>query len=383
MRSTLKLTLIVLSALMFYSGTAVSAPFAYVTNLLSNDVTVIDLASNQVVTTIADVGNEPVAAVSSVDGKYVYVASSSSNTVSIIEVSTNTVIDTLNVGNKPSQLAASPDGKYVYVINNRSNNVSVIDTSTNTVTGTISVGQEPEGVAFANDSLFAYVVNIADSVSVINTSTMQVGQTVENVGESPILIAVSPIISNPFAYVSDLNSDALTEIDLSQNEVSDTINLSTNNNSGDAGDLVFTPDGSTLYVCFAGSISIVDMAMKEVMGTINDEASCLAMGPSGQHLYYCNLFGTQGPASTPTMISVVDLSTNTVIDEITVGMFPSSIAITPLSDTDPTDSNGNNNSCALALSNPTKLSFPLYLLAPAFIVISRIKRKWLDKTSYS
>lgn len=40
-------------------GIVVGAPFAYVPNLLSGDITVIDIAHNTVVTTIPNIGSGP------------------------------------------------------------------------------------------------------------------------------------------------------------------------------------------------------------------------------------------------------------------------------------------------------------------------------------
>ena len=81
-------------------GIAVAAPFAYITNQLTNDVSVIDTATDMVVATVA-------------------------------------------VGSNPSGVAVNPAGTRVYVANQSSNNVSVIDTATDTVTATVAVGALP------------------------------------------------------------------------------------------------------------------------------------------------------------------------------------------------------------------------------------------------
>ncbi|MBI1747662.1 MAG: hypothetical protein HYR55_13910 [Acidobacteria bacterium] len=53
----------------------------------------------------------------------VYVANSESNNVSVIDTATNRVIATVDVGSFPDGAAASPDGTRVYVSNMISNNV--------------------------------------------------------------------------------------------------------------------------------------------------------------------------------------------------------------------------------------------------------------------
>jgi YVTN family beta-propeller protein len=76
------------------------------------------------------------------------VANGDSNDVSVIDTATNTVIATVNVGTSPTGVSVTPDGKKVYVANwgNQPGRVSVIDTSTNTVTASVPVGSDP--VAF-------------------------------------------------------------------------------------------------------------------------------------------------------------------------------------------------------------------------------------------
>jgi YVTN family beta-propeller protein len=124
------------------ASTAEAAPFTYVTNQGSNNVSVIDTATNAVVVTVP-VGNNPYGVAGTPDGKHVYVTNSDSNNVSVIDTATNTVMATIPVGDIPYGVAGTPDGKHVYVTNSDSNNVSVIDTATNTVMATIPVGDIP------------------------------------------------------------------------------------------------------------------------------------------------------------------------------------------------------------------------------------------------
>ena len=90
----------------------------------------IDTASNTVVATVT-VGTSPRGIAITPDGKHAYVANLISNNVS--------VIDTFLV-------AVAPDGKHAYVTNMISNNVSVIDTGSDTVAARVPVGSNPVGV---------------------------------------------------------------------------------------------------------------------------------------------------------------------------------------------------------------------------------------------
>ncbi len=77
-----------------------------------------------------------------------YITNYGDNTVSVINVATNTVIDTIAVGRNPYAVSVSADGSKVYVTNLRDSTVSVINTATNTVTDTIKVGSHP--IAFGD-----------------------------------------------------------------------------------------------------------------------------------------------------------------------------------------------------------------------------------------
>ena len=75
------------------------------------------------------------------DGTRAYVANGSSNNVSVIDIATNTVVATVNVGSQPQYATVTPDGTKVYVPNfgfGGGTTISVIDTATNTVAATIT-----------------------------------------------------------------------------------------------------------------------------------------------------------------------------------------------------------------------------------------------------
>jgi YVTN family beta-propeller protein len=109
--------------------------------LFSTGVSVIDAATNKVITTIAPVGHNPNGVAVTPDGSKVYVTAP--NTVSVITTATNRETATILVGHNPKGVAVTPDGRKVYVANELSNNVSVIDAATNKLTATIPVGERP------------------------------------------------------------------------------------------------------------------------------------------------------------------------------------------------------------------------------------------------
>ena len=118
------------------------------------------------------------------DGSKVYVGNYGDNSVSVINTASNTVLTTISVGNNPWGISVSPNGSNVYVANQGNisapnNTVSVINTATSTVSATITVGTFPRGVSVSPDGNKVYVANEGDgTVSVINTASNTVSTTI-------------------------------------------------------------------------------------------------------------------------------------------------------------------------------------------------------------
>jgi YVTN family beta-propeller protein len=126
---------------------AEAAPFAYVTNSLSNTVSVIDTATNTVLATITKPGPSsqfPAGVAVTPDGTKAYVTCCGGE-LSVIDTANNTVLATILLGGLGVGIAVTPDGKHAYVAINSSTTVSVVDTATNKVVATVPVGFNPSG----------------------------------------------------------------------------------------------------------------------------------------------------------------------------------------------------------------------------------------------
>jgi len=147
----------------------------------------------------------------------VYVTNEDSNNVSVINRQTDEVVSTVMVGKKPRGVATGLRRQHVriYVANSKSNSISVIDPTTNMVETEIPIrfGQEPEGIAVATVSSereFIFVTNYgSNSVSVVDGLTYQETQKV-NVGNGPVAVAVDPPVETlmraQFLSFEDANS---------------------------------------------------------------------------------------------------------------------------------------------------------------------------------
>ncbi len=115
-----------------------AAPYVYVANSASSNVSVINAATDGTVGSPISVGTNPYGVTVSPDGRRVYVTDNVSNgTVSVIDTATDAVVATVPVGNSPTGVAISPDGGEAYVANFGSNNISVIDTATDMLVTTV------------------------------------------------------------------------------------------------------------------------------------------------------------------------------------------------------------------------------------------------------
>ena len=79
-----------------------------------------------------------------------YVANIGSNTVSVINTVSNSVVTTLNVGSQANGIAITPDGTRAYVTNG-GGAVWVLATAGNTVLAKVSLGGYPTAVAITPD----------------------------------------------------------------------------------------------------------------------------------------------------------------------------------------------------------------------------------------
>ena len=92
--------------------------------------------------------------------------------------------------------------------------------------------------------------------------------------------------------------------------------------------MAISPDGNTAYVANAGtsdSVSVLDTATNTVTDNIlvgiGNTPYAVAVSPGGSHVYVAI-----GDTNT---VSVIDTATNTVTDNILVGTGPVSLALSP------------------------------------------------------
>jgi len=143
----------------------------YIPNIGSNNITVFDVNSEEVVEHFP-VGNGPEGAAVDNDDKLLYVANQHDNVVCIYDLEDYSLVKEIKVGSLPIRLVFSPDGKWVYVPNRESGDLSIIDTELKSEIKRIRVGVWPGGTVFNTEGTKAYVANNkTNDISVIDVAT--------------------------------------------------------------------------------------------------------------------------------------------------------------------------------------------------------------------
>jgi YVTN family beta-propeller protein len=199
----------------------------------------------------------------------------------------------------------------LFVTNTKSDSVSIIDTSTLEVTGTIPLGRgKPNRIVFHPEGRFAWVVyDKSRDLGIIDVEARKLVKRVK-IGGNPYNLAFTP--DGRYLYVLDWSSetsgDEVIVYDLKAERIETRIEVSTWPAHG-----IFTRDGSRFYVSgeTAGDLTIIDTANRNVAGRIvhgGGDAMGLALSSDGKMLY--------AAAGENKVVLKIDTATQKVVGEI-------------------------------------------------------------------
>ncbi|MHB1222809.1 MAG: YVTN family beta-propeller repeat protein [Gemmatimonadaceae bacterium] len=167
--------------------------YAYVANIGSGSVTMMDLAGRYVLRTVpTGAGAEGIALTP--DGAELWVTNRAANTVSVLDAQTMAPLDTLPSSDFPIRVAFTPDGSTALVTNARSGDLRFFDVATGDSMGVIAMRAD----------------------STLTRGTM-LGMAFGAGTGVPIGVIVSP--DGRLAYVSNANVDAVTVVDVRERRV--------------------------------------------------------------------------------------------------------------------------------------------------------------------
>jgi YVTN family beta-propeller protein len=145
-----------------------------VTNWCSWTMSVVDVKTARLVSTIPLEGAYPRGIAVSPDSKTAFVAVMGSNRVARVDLASRKVSGFAQTGNGPRHIVISPDGRFLYVTNNISGTVSKVDARNGRVLASVATGSQPRSMAISGDGLAVYVVNYESStVSKLRTSDLR------------------------------------------------------------------------------------------------------------------------------------------------------------------------------------------------------------------
>jgi YVTN family beta-propeller protein len=234
----------------------------------------------------------------------IYVTNEDSNNVSVVNRNTGEVVANIMVGEKPRGIAASfsRERSKIYVANSGSDSISVIDPSTQKLENELPVrfGKEPEGIAVgrvAAGNELIFVANFKSaSVSVFDATSFKESEKID-VGRGPIAVAADPpadeltgtrFLSNSEAhtlrgfrerfinvYVANYNSNTVSviRVDLATNRSTETITLDVDWNPISVS--IDYPRGK-VYVANYGSdkLSVIDI-VQLIKGNVAEAVSVI------------------------------------------------------------------------------------------------------------
>lgn len=169
---------------------------AYVTNLGSGTVSILDLKKEQVAATVeTGSGTEGVAVIPRAGE--VWITNRSANSISVMDIASQKIIQRFNSAAFPIRAEVSNHQKWVAVSNARSSEVSIFEVESHNQIQKISTVQNndpgtPIGLTFSDDDRRLYVSNSkGNSISVIDTQNWEIITTFET-DQTPDGIAFIP-----------------------------------------------------------------------------------------------------------------------------------------------------------------------------------------------
>ena len=278
-------------------------------------------ASPTVVATVA-VGGSPEAIAVQPDGRFAWVANVTSNSVSVIDTASNVEVDRITVGASPTDLAITPAGDHVWVANRVAGTVSVISTATHSVDQTVNLGgSQTSAIAIAPDGLTAWAADNGGSgyIYVINTSNYSVGSFSPSGGHLNDL-AFTP--NGSAVWVTDGTHQSIMVIDAVTKGLLSTFTLG-GSSSPEA--VAVSPDGSQAWVSDNGSslIRTYDAPSRAPLASLSVVASPggLAFSPDGRQAWV-----TSGPS---VIAAAIDVQSGSVVDTVPTGLTPVAVAVSP------------------------------------------------------
>jgi YVTN family beta-propeller protein len=192
-----------------------------------------------------------------------YISNGRSNNVTVFDLKTNEVLTQIATGENPDAINYEPFTKHIITCNGRSKNLSVIDPKTNTVVATIDVGGKPE--AAVSDGNGKFFVNIEDKNEIVavdlkNNTILQ--HFLLSPGEGPTGLAYDKITKRLFTGCEKL----LVVVNAENGKIVTTLPI------GDGCDgVAFDPKNKLVYTSNgSGSLTVIKENSADQFSVVGD-----------------------------------------------------------------------------------------------------------------
>jgi YVTN family beta-propeller protein len=308
----------------------------YVTNSAGDDVTVVDTATNKVITRI-EVGQLPhgIAVPAAQDFILVTIEGAKPGELVWIDPLTDKVTKRMPIGPAPNQLAVTPDGKIAYVPVN-DGNYEVIDLAKEKIIERITTGGRPHNTLCSVDGKHMYLAPMGTpkKVTVVEVAKHKV------VGEIPFSSVVRPIALSKDEKRLFAEVDGLVGIEVADvaerkmihripAELTDEQKKAASRSHG----LGIRPDQKEIWEC---DVEHHDVHVYDITG---EKPKQIATIPMGQSVYWLT-FSPDGKTCYVAVrgndeVAVVDTETKKITARIPVGKAPKRLLVVTLPEKDP------------------------------------------------
>ncbi len=368
--------------------------FAYVTEPVTESISVINLLTNTFINSIylngSSILNPGMGLLGASNVRfnpsstlaYIFTAAGGHGYVTVINTASNSIINSIYLGNSSTStlrdIAINPTGTLAYVTGTdglSNQTIYVVNLKANTVINTINFGPEAflgqglYAVAFNPSGTLAYVTNYATKVQVINVATNTIINTINNIGSNPISVTFNP--SGTLAYVTNFGG-IVNVINVATNTIINSIpvNLVDPAYGQYPYSIAFNPSGTLAYVSiYAYSVSpareyggtiVINTATNAIVNAITlstvttfiptfystHVSQGIAYNPTTGYTYTVNPQGVTLYAYNPTTNSVVS-STQFTIYTGGIAINPSGTLLYATSSVAPGSSNFGPNSISV------------------------------------
>ena len=265
----------------------------------------------------------------SADNSLVFL-STTSNKVWIINTTTGVILNKITVGSDPRNIVVTPNNAAAYISNYLGGTISVIDISSKTVVQTLTAGSNPQEMAVDLSNANVWVSNSGGVVSRITLPAPVFdvsGVSVVNKGSASLTISLLP--TDVLLTGKSYNLNQIVSVK-GNGAVTYAIQSGSCKLSGstltvyDTATIVVSVTSAPTGLCYSGSITLtinVSIPPYSIITTpVGRRPVSIAIGADNSRIWTAN--------QTDGSLTLLDASSNTVLNTVNVDGAPSSITLT-------------------------------------------------------